>query len=74
MGGSCCKKLQLSKEFWHSALEWQGRQGERCCEVCDRLVQFSDWLIRREQGVSQGFTLRVLRLQEAWGCVLLVIK
>ena len=40
--------------------------------MCDRLVQFSDWLIRREQGVSQGFTLRVLRLQEAWGCVLLV--
>ena len=32
------------------------------------------WLIRREQGLPQGFTLSVLRPQEAWGSVLLVSK
>lgn len=37
-------------------------------------AQFSDGLIMREQGESQGLTLFLLRLQEAWGYVLKVTK
>ena len=40
----------------------------------DKLVQFSDWLLVRQQGGVTGLTLSVLRLQKSWGYVLMIIK
>ena len=49
----------------------EGRRGiGRGISLCT-VFQLSDV---RGQTLSQGFTLSVLRLQEAWGCVLMLIK
>ena len=67
------KSLELPKRFQQSIFKSQVREGD--CRVCDQILHNSMivwWSGNRV--VSQGFTLSVLRLQEAWGYVLMVIK
>ena len=66
------KGLKLLNDFWQSIFKRAVR--ERGCRVGDELVQFSDGLMVRQQVVSQGWTWPVLRLQEAWGSVLMTIR
>ena len=71
----CCKVTQgpsTLKGFGKALLKARWRRG--ICRVCDQnCAQFSDWWWDSRVG-SQGLKLSVIRLQEAWGCVLLIVK
>ena len=57
--------LKTSDGFQESIFKGQVREGSR---------RVYDWSVVKYGTVSQGSTLSVLSLQEAWGCVLMVIK
>ena len=82
------KKPEFPEVFWENTLKSQvgeaGRMGggtdggrgrgggHRVCDTA--CAQLSDWLMVGGRMVSQGLTLSVLRLQEAWGCVPMVLR
>ena len=66
------KSLVLPRDFNKAFLKVRSRWGGH--GIPDQILQFSDWLMMREEGASQGLTSSVLGLQEACGCDLLVLE
>ena len=66
------KSLMLPRDFNKAFLKSQVKVGGH--GIPDQILQFSDWLMMREGGVSQGLASSVLGLQEACGCDLLVLE
>ena len=69
MGGSCPKNPELHDGLRQGTFKSQVRE-QSLWSAC---AQFSGWWTGTRV-VSQGLTLSVLRLQETWGCVLMVVK
>ena len=71
-GGSYPEKPGAPQGFQQSIFKSQVKVGGH--GIPDQILQFSDWLMMREEGASQGLTSSVLGLQEACGCDLLVLE